>query len=286
MQSVLTVCIQRSCCTRVTVLPNLIKLSNKIFNSKRIVRIKITDLLNRKKSRFHERTLAKLSQKQTLKQNEKRGNKHVARDVYYQSRNLEGTRAKKRGTARHPKSLSVRTTAEGCWKLKTNNGARVSRPSEQSVAIELGSVFVHRDARRWGCRGKGIESETERENVATLGLLRVEGLRSVLEGLRWSVWRGGGTKRAVEYISRRVSRSSSLCPPLSITLRVISNAEGAKSLEIGARPSRKTTCPDRVCWNPPFTSMSRRILRFDFEDVTGRCDVCDSSELRGNYKAR
>ena len=254
---------------------NLIKLSNKIFNPKRIVRIKIIDLLNRKKSRFHERTPAKFSQKQTLNQNEKRGNKHVARDVYYQSRNLEGTRAKKRGTARHPKSLSVRTTAKGCWKLKTNNGARVSRPSEQSVAIELGSVFVHRDARRWGCRGKGIESETERENVATLGLLRVEGLRSVLEGLRWSVWRGGGTKRAVEYISRRVSRSSSLCPPLSVTLLVIRNAEGAKSLEIGARPSRKTTCHDRVCWNPPFTSMFRRILRFDFEDVTGRCKVCD-----------
>lgn len=96
-----------------------------------------------------------------------------------------------------------------------------------------------------------------------------------VEGLRWSVWRGGGTKRAVEYISRRVSRSSSLCPPLSIALLVISNAEGAKSLEIGARPSRKTTCPDRVCWNPPFTSMFRRLLRFDFEDVTGRCKVCD-----------
>lgn len=32
--------------------------------------------------------------------------------------------------------------AKGWRKLKANNGARVSGPSEQSGAIELGSVFV------------------------------------------------------------------------------------------------------------------------------------------------
>ena len=59
---------------------------------------------------------------------------------------------------------------------------------------------VAKKAERERERERWREEEAERENTPTLGFLRVEGLLS--EGLRWSVWRGGGTRQAAEYISR------------------------------------------------------------------------------------
>lgn len=103
--------------------------------------------------------------------------------------------------------------AKGWRKLKTNNGARVSGPSEQSVAIELGSVFVRRERgrarQRRGCREKG---ETERKNVATLGFLRVEGLRSV-RGCLGRGWNG----RQSRYTSLRLSPTPLFAPPSTAT---------------------------------------------------------------------